>query len=63
MEGREFGRQDVGLRVEHVFGPVVHVQVPYLDQPVWVVGRGWVFSVGCQDEFRELGFYTVNTWS
>lgn len=65
MEWREFGSEYVGLRMEDVFGSVVHVQIPDLDKAVWVVWSGWVFGVGCEDELWELRncqSYSTGEW-
>ncbi len=45
MEGRELGHEDVGLGVENVFGPVVQVEIPYLENPVRFVRGGNVLGV------------------
>lgn len=49
MEGREFGGEDVGGRVEGVFGAGLEMEVPDLDETGGVVGGGGAFGVGCED--------------
>ncbi len=55
MEGRELGGEDVRGGVEDVFGSVVEMRVPDLDQAIGVVGCGRVFSIRGEDKFGELG--------
>lgn len=54
VEGGELRGENVGLSVEDVFGAVVEVHVPDLDEAVGVVRGGGVFGVGGEDEFGEL---------
>lgn len=54
VEGREFGSEDIGLSVEDVLGSVMHMQVPDLDETVWIMRSGGVFGVRGKDELREL---------
>lgn len=46
VEGREFGSEDVRLGVEDVFGSVVHVHVPDLNQTIRIVRSRGVLGVG-----------------
>ena len=55
MEWGELCREDIGLSVEYVFRAVVHVQIPDLDEAVWIVWSGGILGVRRKDELGELG--------
>lgn len=42
------------MGVENVLRSIVHVEVPHLDETVWVMWGGWVLGVRGKDKLREL---------
>lgn len=63
VEGGEARGEDVGGRVEDVFGPGVHVEVPDLDETAGRVGFRGIFGVGGEDQFGELNSISVTLLS
>lgn len=54
MKRREFGRENIGSRVEDIFRAGLQVLIPDLNKAVRLMRRRRVLRIGGQNKLREL---------